>query len=419
MLFSFLILIITILAIDLYGFYGLKKFLRNGFLLSHKRLILRIYWIMDIGFIVFAVVWALIIRNSSWPDYIQYRNYFYITGAFVFIFLPKFVFLIFNVFHDIAILLSIIKRKITGIRSDFSPFSVAQWILKAGFVLSLFMFTWVLYGVLYGRFNFKVKEVEIAFEHLPSSFDGFRIVHISDTHFGSFARVRPVRRGLQKIKDTPHDMLVFSGDMVNNEAVEAERFIDLFAAIESSYGKFSVLGNHDMGDYRRWYTIEEKAANLEQLKSIQEAMGFILLRNDHQFLTRGNDSIMIAGVDNWGLPPFHQLGDLDEALGENAGFPFVMLISHDPSHWTEQVVPDHDIALTFSGHTHGFQAGFRTPWFQWSPVRFKYETWNGLYEEAGQFLYVNRGFGFIGFPGRMGMRPEITLITLRAKDSSV
>ena len=213
-------------------------------------------------------------------------------------------------------------------------------------------------------------------------------------------------------------MLLFSGDMVNNEAVEAERFIDYFAAIQSPYGKFSVLGNHDMGDYRRWYTIEEKEANLLQLKDFQEKMGFDLLRNEHRFVTRGNDSIMIAGVDNWGLPPFHQLGDMDEALADYSDFPFILLLSHDPSHWTEVVVPESDIAITFSGHTHGFQAGIRSPWFQWSPVSVKYSNWNGLYSENGQMLYVNRGFGFIGFPGRMGMRPEITLLTLRKKSSS-
>lgn len=416
MILNFFVLLITILAIDFYGFYGLRKFLRTGFFSRYRSLILRGYWFMDIGFIVFALVWALIIRNSSWPDYIQYRNYFYITGAFIFIFVPKLIFLVFNIIHDFIMLLSLIISRAKTRKALDTLYGVAPWILKTGFILSLFMFVWVFYGVLYGRFNFKVKEVEIALEHLPDSFDGFRIVHISDTHFGSFARIRPVRRGVNKIKNTPHDLLVFSGDMVNNEAVEAERFIDLFAAIKSPYGKFSVLGNHDMGDYRRWHTIKEKDANLEQLKSFQDDMGFSLLRNQHQFITRGNDSIMIAGVDNWGLPPFHQLGDLDEALGYHADFPFIMLISHDPSHWTEQVVPDHDIALTFSGHTHGFQAGLRTPWFQWSPVRLKYETWNGLYEEDGQFLYVNRGFGFIGFPGRMGMRPEISLITLIKKN---
>ncbi len=415
MIISLIILVLLILALDFYGFYGLRKLTRHRPFVNFRKQIFRAYWIMDISFLVFSFIWTLIIRNSSWSDYVQYRNYFYITGAFILIFLPKIVYLIFNLLHDIVLLIRWVLLKL--FRKSFSSYALPRppVLLSIGFVLSIFMFVWVLYGVVYGRFNFKVKEVEVEVSDLPASFDGFRIIHISDTHLGSFARTRPVRRGVEKIRNTPHDMLVFTGDMVNNEAVEAEKFVDYFARIESPYGKFSILGNHDMGDYRRWYTIEEKAANLQQLQDFQAKMGFDLLRNDHRFITRGNDSIMIAGVDNWGLPPFAQLGDLDEALGEHAAFPFKILLSHDPSHWTEQVIPDTDIKLTLSGHTHGMQAGLRTSWFQFSPVSLKYENWNGLYSENDQQLYVNRGFGFIGFPGRMGMRPEITLLILRAQ----
>ncbi len=415
MILSLILLLLIILFLDFYGYYGLRKLTHYRPFGKYRKQIIRGYWIMDVCFIVFSTIWVLIIRNSSWSDYVQYRNYFYITGAFVLIFLPKIVYLIFNLLHDIVLLVSwIIKRASSGGAMRFSH-SKPPVLLSIGFVLSVLMFVWVLYGVVYGRFNFKVNEVEVHLADLPEAFDGFRIIQISDTHFGSFARTRPVRRGVNKIKQTPHDMLVFTGDMVNNEAVEAEKYVELFAGIDSPYGKFSILGNHDMGDYRRWYTIEEKAANLQQLQDIQADMDFVLLRNDHRFIVRGNDSIMLAGVDNWGLPPFAQLGDLDKALNDHADFPVKILLSHDPSHWTEQVIPDTDIALTLSGHTHGMQAGLRTSWFQFSPVSLKYENWNGLYDQNGQFLYVNRGFGFIGFPGRMGMRPEITLLVLRRK----
>jgi uncharacterized protein len=284
---------------------------------------------------------------------------------------------------------------------------------KAGGLLSVLMFFWVLYGVVYGRFNFQVEEVEIHFEALPEAFDGYRIAHFSDTHLGSFARTRPVIRGLKKISALQADMVVFSGDMVNNEAVEAAPYINHFRDIHSVDGKFTVLGNHDMGDYRRWYTIEERDANLQLLEELKADMDFELLRNEHVFITRGNDSIMLLGVDNWGLPPFAQYGDLQQALGRYHDFPFQVLISHDPSHWRAEVIPATRVDLMLAGHTHGMQMGIRTPWFAWSPSAIKYPEWNGTYREGQQVLYVNRGFGYLGFPGRIGMPPEITLITLR------
>ena len=415
MLLSFGIIILILLAIDFYGFYGLRKLLKRGLFSRFRKPILRAYWIMDLGFILFAIVWTIIIRNSGWPDYVMYRNYFYITGAFILIFLPKIVFLVFNLLDDARLLLIWLVekalqslRKSPGLRIRTFPL-----ILNTGFILSLFMFVWVLYAVVYGRFHFVVEEVTVEVADLPESFEGLRIIHITDTHFGSFARKRPIERAIRIMKDLPHDLLVFTGDMVNNEAIEAERFVEGFAGLVPELGKFSILGNHDMGDYRRWYTIEEKAANLEQLKDIQDRMGFTLLRNEHVFIRRGGDSLMIAGVDNWGEPPFAQYGDLQKALGENADFPHIMLLSHDPSHWRAEVIPLTHIFLTFSGHTHAMQAGINTRWLRWSPVSVKYPEWSGLYREADQMLYVSRGLGYLGFPGRLGMRPEITLITLR------
>jgi len=413
MIVNLIIIVVIILALDLYGYYGLRKLLVREPLRRYRKWIFRAYWLMDIGFIVFSFVWAIMIRNSDWPDHVQYRNYFYITGAFIFIFVPKIVFLVFNLLHDIYLIFSWLYNTLRGRKTIPRPATNPAIILTIGFGLSLFMLVWVFYGVAYGRFNFVVKEVEVPIAGLPAAFDGFRIIHISDTHLGSFSRTRPIARAVRMIKETPHDVVLFTGDMVNNEAVEAEKFVEMFANIGSPIGMYSILGNHDMGDYRRWYTIEEKATNLMQLEDYHRQMGFDLLRNQHRFVVSGNDSIMIAGVDNWGLPPFAQLGDLDKALGEHADFPFIVLLSHDPSHWTEEVLPDTDIILTLSGHTHGMQAGIRTPWFQWSPVSVKYRHWNGLYGERNQFLYVNRGLGFLGFPGRMGMRPEITLLVLR------
>jgi uncharacterized protein len=414
MIVRLLIILAIILLVDVYGYYGLRKLFARKSLVRFRKRIFLAYWLMDFGFIIFSLIWIWFIRRSDWPDYIQYRNYFYITGAFLLIFLPKLVFLVFNFLHDIFRFFYWLFKAAPRRNKFKKTHSLnATFPLGVGFILSVFMFGWVLYGIIFGRYDFGVEHVEVRVENLPDSFDGFRIAHFSDTHLGSFHRTSPVVKGIRKIIEAEPDLLVFTGDMVNNEAVEAERFVDLFAGIPSPYGKFSILGNHDMGDYRRWYTIDEKSANLQQLKEFQNEMGFELLRNSHRFITIGEDSIMVAGVDNWGIPPFHGTGDLQAALGEYADYPYIILLSHDPSHWTHEVVPATNIMLTLSGHTHGFQVGIRTPWFNWSPVTVKYPLWNGLYQEQGQYLYVNRGFGFLGFPGRMGMPPEITVLTLK------
>jgi uncharacterized protein len=420
MIIRLIILFAIILIVDLYGYYGLRKLFEKRPLFHIRKYVYRAYWLLDLSFILFSIFWVWVIRRSEWPDHIQYRNYFYITGAFLLIFLPKLVFLIFNLGHDIYRFFFWLFT--SGVRRNrfYTPEPPGAVIpLGIGLVLSVFMFGWVVYGMVYGRYDFTVQEVDVYVEDLPESFDGFRIAQISDTHLGSFHRTKQVMKGVRKIDESEADLLVFTGDMVNNEAIEAERFVDMFASIRAPYGKFSVLGNHDMGDYRRWYTIEEKNANLQQLEEFQNEMGFELLRNSHRFIVRGDDSLMIAGVDNWGQPPFHQLGDLDSALGVWAHFPHIILLSHDPSHWTEEVGPDSDIMLTLSGHTHGMQMGINTSWFRWSPVAIRYPLWNGLYGENGQYLYVNRGFGYLGFPGRMGMSPEITILTLRRGNGEV
>ncbi len=416
MLLRLIILVAVLLLIDLYGWRGLRSLFSLPRLRPYRKLVFRAYWIMDVAFIVFGITWAMIIRNSQWPDYVQYRNYFYITGAFVLIFLPKFTFLVFVILYDIQLLVLRLFRLLTEKTAFYKPFEKngqRRFLPITGFILSVFMFGWVLYGVAWGRFNFKVEEVEVRIEGLPSSFEGYRLVHFSDTHLGSFARTRPVERGLRKIEELKPDAVMFSGDLVNNQAKEAKKFVPYFRSIQTPDGMFSVLGNHDMGDYRRWYTIEEKEANLLLLELLNEQMGFHLLRNEHAFITRGEDSLMVIGVDNWGLPPFSQYGDLEKALGEYRDFPLQVLISHDPSHWREEVIPDSNIRLTLSGHTHAMQFGFRTPFFKWSPSALIYPEWSGLYRENEQKLYVNRGFGFLGFPGRIGMPPEITLIVLR------
>lgn len=281
--------------------------------------------------------------------------------------------------------------------------------------LGSIFFLLLTYGVLHGRYDFKIYHTDIYFDDLPEAYDGLTLAQLSDLHLGTFDNKKQVQRGLQMLQDQNPDVILFTGDMVNNLASEAVPYIDLFRALSAPYGKFSVLGNHDYAEYVRWESEAARNENIEQLKEIHRQMGFRLLNNEQALLTKGNDSLRIAGVENWGTPPFPQYGDLRKALWDNPNT-FTILLSHDPTHWEAQVLQNEQkVNLTLSGHTHGMQFGFEMGKFRWSPVKYRYPRWAGLYNQIDQYLYVNRGFGHIGYPGRVGIRPEISLITLHKK----
>lgn len=403
--------------IDVYGYRGMRKLFSHGNLTSFRSFVLKTYWLVDVAFLLFAGGWVLHIRNSGLEDYVQYRKFFYIIGAFILILVPKFSFFLFTAFYDLKMLVLRISRWVFASHAGTSSV-IARWrgsliVPAVGFIFAGIMFALTLHGVGFGRYNFQLEVQEMWFEDLPPAFEGYRLLQFSDTHLGSYSQTDNVKSGLDFIHMMDADLIVFTGDMVNNEAREAEKFLPLFQLLQAEDGMLSILGNHDMGDYRSWGTIKDKAPDIGKLVELQQEMGFQVLLNEHVFIKRGNDSIMIAGVENWGLPPFAQNGDLMAALGEHQSYPFKILLSHDPSHWREQVIPQTDIQLTLSGHTHGMQVGVTSRFFSWSPVKLKYNEWSGLYREGDQYLYVNRGFGFLSFPGRIGMPPEITLIVLR------
>jgi hypothetical protein len=258
----------------------------------------------------------------------------------------------------------------------------------------------------------------LEYEDLPEAFDGFTIAQISDIHSGSFDNQEKVQYGVDMVTELGADAVVFTGDMVNNIADEAEPWIPTFQRLKGKLGIFSILGNHDYGDYWKFPTPEAKVANLDRLKEIHKEMGMDLLLNESRYFERNGQRIYLAGVENWGLPPFPPYGDLDKALEQIPEDAFTVLLSHDPSHFDAKV-KQHPIKvhLTLSGHTHGMQFGIEIPgWIKWSPVKFKYPKWAGVYrEEDGKVLHVNRGFGYLAFPGRVGMWPEITHITLKKK----
>jgi predicted MPP superfamily phosphohydrolase len=269
-------------------------------------------------------------------------------------------------------------------------------------------------GIAFGKYRHRVRKVKLKIPGLPDVFKGYKIIQISDIHAGSFFNPAKLQPAIDLIKAQNADMVLFTGDMVNNYAQEFEPFVKMFAEIKAKDGKFSVLGNHDYGDYAKWRTQADKDRNIPFLTELQQQAGFELLRNEHRVIQRGEEKIYLLGVENWGIKPFPQYGDLNKAVAGIPASAVKILMSHDPTHFDE-IVKKHpaNVQLTLSGHTHGMQFGLDLKNVRWSPVQYRYKKWADLYESEGKYLYVNRGFGVIGFPGRVGIEPEITLFELQ------
>ncbi|NNE32590.1 MAG: metallophosphoesterase [Winogradskyella sp.] len=281
--------------------------------------------------------------------------------------------------------------------------------------LAAIPFTSLLYGMYRGKYRFRVLNYTLHFEDLPAAFDGYRITQISDIHSGSFDNKKKIEYAIDLINEQASDVLLFTGDMVNNKATEMIPWKSTFERLKAKDGKFSVLGNHDYGDYVDWDTPEEKAQNLSDLIDLQKEIGFDLLLNESRYLEKDGERLALIGVENWGKGGFKKAGDLKKASEKIKPDDFKILMSHDPSHWNEEVVKDsYHYHLTLSGHTHGMQFGIEIPgWIKWSPVKWRYKQWAGIYESVGQYINVNRGFGYLGYPGRVGIWPEITVIELK------
>jgi predicted MPP superfamily phosphohydrolase len=286
------------------------------------------------------------------------------------------------------------------------------WTEFAIFLFTVTVLTFI-YGIVRGKYAYRVIKHTLFFDDLPESFDGFTITQISDVHAGSFQNPKAVQRGIDLIKAQKSDLFVFTGDLVNNKAEEIKPWISYFSQIKAPYGQFSILGNHDYGDYIKWENEGAKRANLQQLKEYHAELGFRLLLDEHVELYKHGEKIILAGVENWGLG-FGERGDLKKALTNVNPADFKVLLSHDPTHWDNEVkILPSKIALTLSGHTHGMQFGIEAFGIKWSPVKYRYAHWAGIASENGRFLNINRGFGFLGFSGRIGIWPEITVIELK------
>lgn len=400
------------LLLDLYVFQALKTVTQNSN--EKARMAVHVtYWIVS-GLTLAALL--------SFP-YIQalqtskvFRNY--VFAILVGLFFAKLVGSIFFLTDDL-------RRGALWLMSKLFPDTGARYMEEGSAIPRSTFLSWAGLGVgtalfgtlLYGfsnKYNYKIKKIKLAFANLPQSFNGLRIVQISDIHSGSFQNKEAVNHGVDMILQQNADLILFTGDLVNDRADEMKDYMDVFNRVKAPMGVFSSLGNHDYGDYVQWPSPQAKIENLERLKRVHAELGWRLLMNEHVLLEKDNEQIALLGIENWSSKArFPKYGKMSEAYPGTEKIPFKILMSHDPSHWDAEVKPKYsDIDLMLAGHTHGMQFGIENPYFKWSPVQWVYKQWAGLYEDGKQKLYVNRGYGFIGYPGRVGIMPEITVIEL-------
>ena len=400
-----------LLLVDFY-FFQLVRTAGNDLVSKWRVLLFAGYW-----FITFLTI-AIIVLSSfrdTWPNHLRY----YLFSFMLVLFIPKLIGILFLLGEDIFRLgsgfIGIFKSSDDSFLDDRRKF-----ISQAGLIAASIPFVTMLYGMARTAFNLQVKKKTVFYEDLPAAFDGLIIAQISDLHSGSFSSSEFIAEAVDRILALKPDLIFFTGDLVNNEAIEAEPHISEFKRLRARLGVHSILGNHDYGDYGPWPSQEAKAANFGRLKDIHRESGWNLLLNNNHVLEADGEKLAIVGVENWGASRhFPKYGDLDKAVAGVEDIPFKILLSHDPSHWDAKI-KEHPqkFQLTLSGHTHGAQFGIEIPGFRWSPVQYIYKQWAGLYEDAGQNIYVNRGLGFIGYMGRIGISPEITILELKSSKNA-
>ena len=407
------ILIGFMILLDFYVFQAIKVVVSTGGSRT-RTIIYAAYWIIS----ALAIVTLLIL------PYLHFESQAKLSKSTIFaliagIFFAKLIAAVFFLIDDIRRGIQWIAGKFFFQGSEGEKLQEGERISRSAFLTwTGLLFGGGLFGSLvYGfgnKYRYQLTRVPLSFPNLPPAFRGLRIVQISDIHSGSFTDKKAVLKGVEKIMKEKPDIILFTGDLVNNTASEMEDYMDVFSQLKAPLGVYSTLGNHDYGDYVHWDSPQEKAANLEKLKQVHADLGWRLLMNEHVVLERGSDKIAILGIENWSAKArFPKYGHMEKAYVGTDAYPFKILLSHDPSHWMAEVRRSYqDVDLMLSGHTHGMQFGVEIPGFKWSPVQYVYPQWAGLYEEGGQRLYVNRGYGFIGYPGRVGILPEITVLEL-------
>jgi len=409
---SISILILLLLAIDFYVFQAVKTIVAGSSHLTRKVVFIA-YWSLT-GLSILLIV----LYNFGIPGILP-------NSARSLIITALFINYISKTFGALVLVIDDVVRVAKWVLVQLSDAQEPQKIVEGGISRSEFLskasliaasvpLSAMTFGIVSGAHDYRIRRRTIALPHLPAAFDGIRIAQISDIHSGSFFNKKAVNGGVEMLLSENPDMVFFTGDLVNNESDEIEPYLPIFSKIQAPYGVYAVLGNHDYGDYRNWPSKASKEQNFIQLIEAFRLLGWQLLRNEHRVINSGNEQIAVIGVENWGAGRFSKYGDLSKAYRGAELYPVKLLLSHDPSHWDAQVRPEYpDIDVTFSGHTHGFQFGIELGKFRWSPSQYIYEEWADLYQKGKQYIYVNRGFGYLGYPGRIGILPEITLVTLK------
>lgn len=407
-----LVFIAVIISVDLYLYRWIRS-LKIKYEKFIDLFLLLLFRVSPILFVIAFIAFPLFFRLIPAEEYMSYVHA--VTGTFFLIYLPKielifFIFLetigvtIFKLYNKIVIHkqlnLEVIKRRLSVIN-------------KIGFVVATLFFFLIAYGIHYGKFDFTIRNIEIKSKNIPVNFNNYKIAHITDFHLGGFlGNEEEVDKIVDLINSQNPDIVVFTGDLVNNVSEEVDRFVPALSRLKAKSGLFSILGNHDYGDYVSWEDYQSKKSNINRLITLQDSIGFKVLLNETVQLIENGDTINLIGVENWGHPPFPQYGKLDKAINNVDLKKFDILLSHDPTHWEAEVLDKTGIDLTLSGHTHGAQFGFELGGVRWSPVSLRYDQWGGLYIKNEQKLFVSTGIGFIGFPGRIGMPPEVVVYNL-------
>ncbi|GAC1423327.1 MAG: metallophosphoesterase [Flavisolibacter sp.] len=401
------------LVLDFYVFQIIKVLAQSAGSRT-KSILFTSYW--SVSIIALLILFILPLLNlDNYAKGVRSTLFAIIIGLF----LAKLIACVFFLLDDMRRAIQWIVGKIFFKNTEGEQMEGEQGISRSVFLSWLgvgvggVLYTALVYGFT-NKYNYVIRTVNLNFQKLPQAFKGLKIVQISDIHSGSFTNKAAVEKGVEKAMELGADLILFTGDLVNNEAGEMTDYIEVFAKLQAPMGVFSTLGNHDYGDYHKWPDLQSKNLNLENLKGVHARMGWKLLMDEHVLLEKKGQQIALIGIQNWSaLKRFPKYGNLKKAYEGTENIPFKILMSHDPTHWDAEVRPSYkDIDLTLAGHTHGMQFGIELPGFRWSPVEYVYRQWAGLYQEGNQTLYVNRGYGFIGYPGRVGILPEITLFEL-------
>lgn len=412
--FFFFILFGIFLLLELYTFQGLRSIVQDQKLQKYFTLA----FLLQSIFVLYAVY--SVYTGMQTGDVVRSARVNFFIGVVFTSFVSKFIFSGLLLFYDGG-------RGVVGLANwigstinpninpeQFIP-SRRSFITTGAALISAIPLTTMLYGITKGKYNFKIKNLALKFKELPARFNGFRVVQISDIHSGSFDSAKDVAKGVELINELKPDVVLFTGDLVNSNKDEIDPYIEIFSKIDAKYGMYAVLGNHDYYGVKSPRGSKEYNEYFDDFFSKFDRMGFKLLNNENHQISIEDEKISLVGVENWGAGRYFQkYGDLEKASTNLTEDSFNILLSHDPTHWDEKVLKDkRKFHLTLSGHTHGMQFGIDIPWLKWSPAKYRYPRWMGLYNSDDQYLYVNRGFGFLGFPGRVGMWPEITCLDLK------